>query len=53
MMDLQIKYYKEDIDSELDNKIETFAKDLGYKWYGSGYCFPGKYRELVFDEKKE
>ena len=35
--DLIIKYKVEhSIDTELDKKIETFFKTLGYKWTGSG-----------------
>lgn len=51
-MDLKICYYKDTIDSELDKKLTSFIKALGYEWYGQGYSFDEKEREIVFDLKK-
>lgn len=51
-MDLKVCYYKNGIDTKLDEKIISFFESLGYEWYGQGFS-TGKNieREIVFDKK--
>ena len=51
-MDLSVCYYKDLIDTELDEKIISFIESLGYEWYGQGYTFDKNEREIVFDLEK-
>ena len=50
-MDLKVCYYKDLIDIELDKKITSFIKALGYEWYAQGYNLEENEREIVFDKK--
>jgi len=50
--DLVIKYKSEqDLDKELDHKIEECLKKQGYKWVGSGFSFHENIRDIQFIKK--
>lgn len=49
LMKLQIKYWAEEINEDLDNALEEVAERFGYHCYGTGYHLVENYRELVFD----
>jgi len=52
MKELRITYTGER-DSELDSKIESFAKSIGFKEWGRGYTFESQERDFVFDEESK
>ena len=48
--DLIVKYKEEqDIDNELDKKIENLLKTFGYKWTGSGFSVLDDIRDIYFN----
>ena len=50
---LTIKYRIEGRQNKiLDKAIREVAKKLGYKWYGSGFDFTDKYRDLGFEKEE-
>lgn len=51
--DLIVKYKEEqDIDNELDKKIENLLKTFGYKWTGSGFSVLDDIRDIHFKKVK-
>ena len=47
----EIKYkIAEKQDDGLDRVIKKRMKELGYKWYASGYDFNTKERDLAFEK---
>ena len=51
-MNIKVRYYNEDIDSELDKEIEEALGAIGYKCYGTGYHLVENYRELCFEREE-
>ena len=53
MKTLTIKYQIEGRQNKiLDKAIREVAKELGYEWYGSGFDFTDKYRDLGFGKEE-
>lgn len=47
---IRVHYYDDNVDKELDAKLEKAMAGVGYSWYASGYDIPESRRDNCFEK---